>query len=242
MGAAGLGGVVAGSGAAPSAAVALEPVPIGRRSLRHLCGRHGPPCHGRSRRAQPPSSPWTNSTSPTGRSSSGPSARHIARLANHRRAPAVTAADVGGWLLERIPLVGHTLRATPPEAVMQIAAGELGLRRRFRGQGQPVRTSEWHESTSVAVCGGSIGEHPRHLTRLGIPLSSWRPPPWASRPCTPGHSRPSTPCTRASRLGRNTPALLRTPAYATQEGGAGAASRSASALGTLYRTDEDGSN
>jgi hypothetical protein len=36
------------------------------------------------------------------------------------------------------------------------------------------------------LCGGSIGERRRHLTRLRIPLSSRPPPLWAPRPSIPG--------------------------------------------------------
>src|SRR5438309_11573452 len=57
-------------------------------------------------------SPWTNSTSPMGRSSSGPSVRYIARASiNTVGAHVVTAGDVGDQLVEEIPLVRYTLGA-----------------------------------------------------------------------------------------------------------------------------------
>src|SRR5215510_7309354 len=53
--------------------------------------------------------------------------------------------------MEHIALVGHALGATVPEVVMGIADGELRLHGRFRGEGEPVKASEWHDGTSVAV-------------------------------------------------------------------------------------------
>ena len=124
-------------------------------------------------------SPWTNSTSPRAHLLRAVSAVHRARLDEHGGTHVVTAVDVGGQLVEQIPLVGDARGAKVPEMVMGIADGHLRLQRRFRGQREPVIASEWHDahlrggsgSTSVRP-GSSPAAAPSYLPR---PWDNGRP-------------------------------------------------------------------
>ena len=72
--------------------------------------------------------PCTNSTSPTGRSSSGPPGRYMERgLNKHRGAYVVAAVNIVGQFVEQVALKGNTLRAIVPEVVVGVADGYLGF-------------------------------------------------------------------------------------------------------------------
>src|SRR5262249_45070493 len=101
------------------------------------------------------------------------SAVHGAGLNKHGGTHVVSAVNIGGQLVEQIPLVGNTLGAHVPEVVMGIADGQLRLQGRFRGQCEPVIISKWHNGTSVIVYGGAIIAHRRPLTRPGWPMAHW---------------------------------------------------------------------
>ena len=58
---------------------------------------------------------------------------HRAGLDKHGGTHVVAAVDVGGQLVEQIPLVGNALGAKVPEVVMGIADGQLRLQGRFLG-------------------------------------------------------------------------------------------------------------
>src|SRR5712691_8406067 len=86
---------------------------------------------------------------------------HRTGLNKHGGAHVVAAVNIGGQLVEEIPLVGDTIRATIPEVVMGIADGQLRLQGRFLGESQPVIASVWHTGTSIAECRGASSPHGR---------------------------------------------------------------------------------
>ena len=96
-------------------------------------------------------SPWTNSTSPTGRISTGPAGRYMALVSIHGGTHVVTAVNVGDQFVEQIPLVGDALGSKVPEVMMGVADRNLRLQCWFLGQGQPVISSVRHNGSSVCV-------------------------------------------------------------------------------------------
>ena len=76
---------------------------------------------------------------------------HRPRLDEHRGAHVVTAVNVGGQLVEQVPLVRYPRAAKVPEMMMGIADRDLRFQRRLLGQRKPVIASEWHDRTSEVM-------------------------------------------------------------------------------------------
>ena len=79
--------------------------------------------------------PWTNSTSPKGRSSSGPSGRYMDLVSintvDRMLCPLLMSADS---CLKRVALVGNSDDSKVPEVVVGIANRKLGLQSGLYGQ------------------------------------------------------------------------------------------------------------